>query len=122
METNEILVAIQAAANTIATPNWAVVLSVVTALGAVAVAIIVAIKQNKIAEKQNEIAERQAEIAEQQNKIALFKERYVVYSELYKFFTICSQIKKVWEESKPSFKDFGEKTRGYFCTLWKRFL
>lgn len=93
MEIEKILAAIQIAADTIATPNWAAWLSAVAALGAVAVAIVVAIKQNKIAKKQNEIAEKQAEIAEQQNKIALFHERYAMYCELQRIIILGKQLR-----------------------------
>lgn len=107
METNEILAAIQKAAETIATPNWAAWLSAIAALGAVIVAIIIAIKQNKVAERQNEIskkqneiaekqteiAEKQAKIAEQQNKIALFDKQYQVFAEIMKVIGIGQAIK-----------------------------
>lgn len=79
LETKEILDAIQKAAETIATPNCAAWLSAVASVGAVAVAIIIAIKQNGIAKKQNEIAQRQVKISEQQNGIALFEKRYEFY-------------------------------------------
>lgn len=99
LETKEILDAIQKAAETIATPNCAVWLSAVAAIGAVVVAIIVAVRQNNIAgkqtdiaKKQTEIAKIQAEISEQQNKIALFKERYAVYCEIRKIINISGQI------------------------------
>lgn len=96
METVEILAAIQKAADTIATPNWAAIASVVISFLAVivatGVAIYVAKKQNKITEKQTEIALKQAEIAEQQNKIALFQERYSVYRETMKVQSISLQI------------------------------
>lgn len=83
METEEILTAIQRAAETIATPNWvdklAIIISALAILVASDVAIYVAKKQNKIIEKQTEIAKKQAEIAEQQNKIVLFEKRYELY-------------------------------------------
>lgn len=79
METEEILAAIQKAAETIATPNWASILSALAACGAVVVAVIIAFKQIAIAKKQNEITEKQADIAEQQNKIAVFDKRYELY-------------------------------------------
>ena len=72
MEMEEILAAIQQAAETIATPNCAAWLSVAVSLLAVLVAGVVAWRQNIIAAKQ-------AEIAEQQNKIALFEKRFSVY-------------------------------------------
>ena len=117
METEEIIVAIHEAAKTIATPNWADILSVIVALGAVVVAVIIAFKQNKIAKQQNElvkqqnvfaeqqnqivkqqnelakqqnkIAEKQAEIANQQNEIALFDKGVQVYTEIVK---ICNVV------------------------------
>lgn len=106
METEEILAAIQKAAETIATPNCAAWFSAVAAAIAVVVAIIVAImqyriykKQNKIAEeqtviskKQNEIAESQAEIARQQNRITLFEKRYNVYCEFQKIFYVYEEV------------------------------
>lgn len=88
METEEILVAIQNAAETIATPNWADIASVGLSLLAVVVAGFVAWKQVKIAKKQNEIAEKQAGIAGQQNRIALFEKRYKIYDKLSKIFTL----------------------------------
>ena len=92
METEEILAAIQKAADTIATPNCAAWLSAIAALAAVAVAIIIAIKQNRIAKKQNEIARKQAEISEQQNRIALFEKRYDIYYEITKIIEIGEQL------------------------------
>ena len=67
------------AAKTIATPNWADILSVILSLLAVIVAGIVAWKQIEIAKKQNEISEQQAKIMDQQNKIAVFDKQYKVY-------------------------------------------
>ena len=83
METEEIIVAIQEAAKTIATPNWAAILSVIISLFAVAVAGFVAWKQNKISEQQ-------AKIMEQQNKIAIFDKQF----ELYDITTKCIQFAK----------------------------
>lgn len=85
METEEILVAIQKAAETIATPNWAAILSVVISLLAVVVAGFVAWRQYGITKMQNDISQKQAEIAEQQNRIALFEKRY----ELYRIISDC---------------------------------
>jgi len=86
LETEEIIVAIDKAANTIAAPNWAdkasVIISIISAIisfAAVVVAGFVAWKQIGIAKKQNEIAETQANIADKQNKIALFEKRYELY-------------------------------------------
>lgn len=102
METEEILAAIQNAAETIATPNWAAWLSALAALGAVAVAIIVAVRQNNIANKQTEIAKAQteiakiqAEISKQQNKIALFEKRFLIYDKVSKIFNIAYILKKL---------------------------
>ena len=96
METEEILVSIQKAADTIATPNWAAIASVVISLLAVivaaGVAIYIAQKQNKITERQTEIALKQAEIAEQQNRIALFEKRFLVFSEISKVIRIGQAI------------------------------
>lgn len=89
---DQLFVEIQNAAKVIATPNWAAWMSAIATFGAVAVAIIVAIKQNKIAERQNEISKKQAEISEQQNRIALFDKRYEVYCELLKICNISDQI------------------------------
>ena len=68
-----------------ATSGW---VSVIVAAAAVAVAIVVANRQNQIATKQNEIAERQVAIAEQQNKIALFEKRF----DYYEIITTCITI------------------------------
>lgn len=69
---DELFVVIQKAANTIATPNWADILSVCFSLTAVIVACIIAWRQNKISIKQTEIAGHQ-------NRIALFEKRYELY-------------------------------------------
>lgn len=84
METEEILAAIQKAAETIATPNWAAWLSAVATVGTLVVAVIVAIMQYIIYKKQNEIAKKQTDISDKQNKIALFEKRYAVYREIVK--------------------------------------
>lgn len=76
---DEILIAIQNAANTIAAPNWADIAGVCVALAAVFVAFVVACRQNKIMKKQTEIMNAQASIAEYQNKIALFEKRLEIY-------------------------------------------
>lgn len=85
METEKILAAIQKAADTIATPNWAAIASVAISLFAVVVAGFVAWKQNKIVLKQ-------AEIAEQQNKIVLFEKRYDVYETARKLVRVAEKI------------------------------
>ena len=54
-------------------------LSAISAMVAIAVAIVVANRQNEIAKKQNEIASKQANIAEHQNRIALFEKRFEYY-------------------------------------------
>lgn len=90
METEEILAAIQKAAETIATPNWAAILSVIISLLAVVVA-------GFVAWKQIEISKRQADISNKQNKIALFEKKYEVYCELFKVISIGGQI----DDSKP---------------------
>ena len=69
---DEILVAIQDAANTIATPNWADILGVCFSLAAVIVAC-------GVAKKQTEISRKQTDIADKQNKIALFEKRFEIY-------------------------------------------
>lgn len=94
METEEILAAIQKAADTIATPNWAAIASVVISFLAVIVAGFVAWKQFEITKKQNEIVVKQAEIAEQQNKIALFEKRYEVYTTLKEVVSLAEEIYK----------------------------
>lgn len=85
---NELYTEIQNAANIIAAPNWADKLSAMAASIAVIVAVIVALRQNKILKQQNEIAIKQAEIAEEQNKIALFDRRY----ELDKCISFCNHF------------------------------
>lgn len=110
METEEILAAIQKAADTIATPNLAAWLSAGAALVAVAVAIVVAVmqikiarKQNKIISKQTKISNRQVEISNRQNQIALFEKRYEVYCELFKIIGIGYQLDRLEPHSKFSF-------------------
>lgn len=68
---DELLVAIQNAANTIAEPNWADIMSVCLSLLAVVAAGIIAWRQNSIANRQN--------------KITLFEKRY----EIYKMLSYC---------------------------------
>lgn len=68
----EILTAIQEAANTIAAPNWADIMSVCFSLFAIIVAGVVAWRQNEISRKQKDIADKQ-------NKIALFEKRFEIY-------------------------------------------
>ena len=107
METEEILAAIQKAAETIATPNCAdkvsVVISIISALISL-VAVIVAgyvawkqygitKKQNEITKKQNEIAFKQVELADQQNRISLFRERYELYQLLEKCMNMSDFLK-----------------------------
>ena len=75
----EILVAIQEAANTIATPNWADIMSACCSLLAVFVACFVAKRQNEISRKQTEILGLQTSIADKQNRIALFEKRLEIY-------------------------------------------
>ena len=70
-----------AAANTIASPNWADKLSLLLSLAAIIVAGYVALKQ--------------AKISEQQNKIALFEKRYVVYESLSKAVNAAEEISEV---------------------------
>lgn len=97
METEEILVAIQKAAETIATPNWADKLSLLVSflaiLVAAGVAIYVAKKQSETSNKQNEIILKQTEFVEQQNKISLFKERYELYQLLEKCMNMADFLK-----------------------------
>lgn len=85
MESEEILVAIQRAAETIATPNWADIASVGLSLLAVIVA-------GFVARRQNKISKQQADISEQQNKIALFEKRYDVYYEVMKIIGIGEEL------------------------------
>lgn len=99
METEEILAAIQKAADTIATPNWAAVMSAIASVGAVIVAVVIAIKQVEIAKKQNEIAEKQANISIEQNKIALFEKRFRAYDKISKIIGIAHVIEKSGESS-----------------------
>lgn len=70
-----------AAANTIASPNWADKLSVLLSFLAIVVAGHVALKQ--------------AKISEQQNKIALFEKRYVVYENVCQAVKVAEEISKV---------------------------
>lgn len=91
METKEILDAIQKAAETIATPNWADILSVVLSLLAVTVAGVVAWKQSKISREQ-------ASIADKQNKIALFEKRL----EIYNILSSCSSSVRILEVADNS--------------------
>lgn len=67
---DEILVAIQDAANTIATPNWADILSTIFSFAAIVVAGVIAWRQNKIAEEQTAIAAKQNEFSAEQTQIA----------------------------------------------------
>lgn len=83
---DELLVAIQEAADTIAAPNWADIMSVCFSLAAVVVACIVAWRQNEISreqteisKKQTEISQEQAAIADKQNRISLFEKRFEIY-------------------------------------------
>ncbi len=85
METEEILAAIQQAAETIAAPNWADKLALLVSFLAILVAAGVAVY---VAKKQNGISEKQADIAEQQNRIALFEKRY----ELYRLVSKCISL------------------------------
>lgn len=79
METEEILAAIQNAAETIAEPNWADILSVVISLLAVVVAGFVAWKQIEITREQTKITNKQAEISKEQNRISLLEMRMEIY-------------------------------------------
>lgn len=93
---DELLVAIQDAANTIAAPNWADIMSVCFSLLAVVVAGI-------IAWRQNEISKKQTFIAENQNKIALFEKRF----EIYEILSACrssAHIIKMLGESEDALK------------------
>ena len=89
---DELLVAIQNAANTIAAPNWAAIISAIFSFVAIIVAGVVAWKQNKIAENQDKLVERQIGISEQQNRIALFEKQYAVYHELIKIISIGEEL------------------------------
>ena len=59
-----------------AVSGWA---SALIATAALAVAIIVANRQDQIAKKQNEISERQVSLSQQQSNIALFEKRFEYY-------------------------------------------
>lgn len=109
METEEILVAIQNAAETIAAPNWADVASVCFSLAAVIVAVIIALKQNEISRKQ-------ASIADKQNKIALFERRLEIYDILSSCRASASIIKLSDDDNKENilrylFISFAENTQ-----------
>lgn len=86
----KLLVAIQDAATTIATPNWADTLSAIASVVAVIAACLIAWKQYGITKKQNEISEQQARIMDQQNKIAVFDKQF----ELYNITEKCLQFSK----------------------------
>ena len=99
---DEIVVAIQNAANTIATPNWADIMSVCFSLAAVVVACIVAWRQNEISRKQTDIADKQ-------NKIALFEKRL----EIFDILSSCStsvQILKMLDKD-------GDVLQDIFCVF-----
>lgn len=68
---DELIFAIQEAANTIATPNCVDIMSMFLSLGAIFAATYVACSQN-------EIMKQQASIADKQNKIALFERRFEI--------------------------------------------
>lgn len=89
---DEILVAIQEAADKIAAPNWADIMSVCFSLAAVVVACIVAWRQNEISRKQTDIADKQ-------NKIALFEKRVEIYDILLSCST-SSKIEKMVDENE----------------------
>lgn len=93
---DELFVAIQEAANTIAAPNWADKMAAFCSLFAVVVAGIIACKQNKISEKQTNIAENQ-------NKIALFEERLEIYDILLSC-NLSTRILKVAGENEELLK------------------
>lgn len=99
---DELLIAIQNAANTIATPNWADIMGVCLSLLAVIVACFVAwrqneilIKQIKISMKQNEISKKQASIADKQNRIALFEKRLEIYDILFSCKSSASALRDI---------------------------
>lgn len=80
---DELLVAIQDAANAIATPNWADIMGVFLSLFAIIVAGFVAWRQNEISRKQTEILKKQTSISDKQNRIALFEKRFEIYNILW---------------------------------------
>lgn len=101
---DELLVAIQGAANTIAAPNWADKLSVLLSLLAIFAASIVAWRQNKISREQTEISKKQTEIsqeqvsiADKQNRIALFEKRLEIYEILLACSANIESIKSLGE-------------------------
>lgn len=93
---DELLVAIQNAANTIAAPNWADIMSVCLSLLAVVVASFVAWRQNEISRKQTDIADKQ-------NKIALFEKRLEIY-EILMFCNSSVEILKLFDEDEDILK------------------
>jgi len=103
LETEEILAAIQKAAETIGTPSWADIASVGLSLLAVIVAGFVAWKQFKIANEQNVIVLKQAEIADKQNQIALFDKRFELYN-ILKSCTTSPEIIKLVKKDKDILK------------------
>lgn len=124
METEEILAAIQKAAETIATPNWADIASVGLSLLAVVVAGFVAWKQIGIARSQNIISKMQTQIADKQNQIALFEKRF----ELYNILNSCTTSPEIVELAKDNedilkylFVVFGQKPVDEFDSYTARF-
>lgn len=106
---DEIVVAIQNAANTIATPNWADIMSVCFSLAAVIVACIVAWRQNEISRKQTSIADKQ-------NRIALFEKRLEIYDILKSCNSSVEIIKSLGENEdilKYLFIIFSDKPEEY---------
>lgn len=87
---DEILVAIQNAANTIATPNWADIAGVFVSLAALFVA-------GFVAWRQNEISRKQTDIADKQNKIAMFEKRFEIYDILLSCYLSALILKNVGE-------------------------
>lgn len=88
----DLLIAIQNAANTIAAPNWADIMGVCLSLLAVIVACFVAWRQNEISRKQTFIADNQ-------NKIALFEKRLEIYDVLLSCSTSV-KIEKMVDENE----------------------
>lgn len=121
MKTEEILAAIQKAAETIATPNWAAIASVGLSFLAVVVAGFVAWKQNKIVLKQ-------AEIAEQQNKIVLFEKRYDVYETVRKLVRVaekiveCKNTNLICNAFQDTFEEWPSKEVKDLCEFRRTFL
>lgn len=97
---DELILAIQEAANTIASPTWADIMGVFLSFVAIVVAFIVAFMQYKILkrqtnilDKQTSIVDKQTSIADRQNQIALFEKRLEIFDILLACSVSIRQVK-----------------------------